>query len=253
MSLTSAQKATFYRDGYLHAPGVVPKERVERALGLINTDLGRGIDPARISEFYARSFCPELRNAPEIIELFEQTDARTLADALVAPGVLKTPTMAQIALRFPDSRTPALSRPHVDGTYGPQNGVRQGQVAHFTLLAMVALSDVSEPYNGNFTVWPGTHHAYERYFREHGVERMHGGTPRLEHLPEPVQTEVRAGDLLLAHYQLGHTAAPNLGSRVRYAIFFRLYHRDHDADANDILSDIWREYPGVIENARRAQ
>jgi len=111
------------------------------------------------------------------------------------------------------------------------------------MLAMVALSDVSADWNGNFSVWPGTHHEYERYFREHGVSRMLEGTPTLERLPEPVQTRVRAGDVILAHYQLGHGAAPNLGSHVRYAIFFRLYHRDHDADAMDVLANIWRDYP----------
>jgi hypothetical protein len=241
--LTTEQKRNFYRDGYLHLPGVVAEERLRPALALINTDLGKGIDPARISEFYARSFCPNLRNAPEIIDLFEGSSARARADALVAPGGVKVPAMAQIALRFPDARPAILPRPHVDGTYGPQNGVRPGTVAHFTLLAMVALSDVSADYNGNFTVWPGTHHEYERYFREHGAQKMLDGTPRLERLSEPVQTKVRAGDLVLAHYQLGHAAAPNLGAHVRYAVFFRLYHRAHDPDAIDILSDIWREFP----------
>jgi Phytanoyl-CoA dioxygenase (PhyH) len=251
--LTSEQQGVFYRDGYLHVPDVVPRERVERALSLINRDLERGIDPARLSEFYARSFCPDLRNVADIIDLFEQTPARALADALVAPGTLRRPAMAQIALRFPDpAGANVLPRPHVDGTYGPKNGVKPGQVAHFTLLAMVALSDVQADFNGNFTVWPGTHHAYERYFQGHGAERMLEGTPRLDHLPEPVQTRVRAGDVVLAHYELGHAAAPNLGSNVRYAIFFRLYHRDHDPDALDILSDIWREYPTLAERAARA-
>lgn len=245
VTLTNEQKRNFYRDGYLHIPGVVSQQSVDRALALINTDLGKGIDPARISEFYARSFCPGLRNVPEIIDLFEATDARAWADSLVAPGAVETPSMAQIALRFPDPRPALLPRPHVDGSYGPQNGVRPGTVAHFTMLAMVALSDVCADYNGNFSVWPGTHHRYERYFREHGAERMLDGTPKLEQLPEPVQTKVAAGDLVLAHYQLGHAAAPNLGSRVRYAIFFRLYHRAHDRDALDILTDIWREYPAL--------
>ncbi len=250
VTLSSEQKRNFYRDGYLHIPGVVPRERVRAALALINADLGAGIDPARISEFYARSFCPSLRNAAEIIDLFEATDARILADALVTPGSVKVPAMAQIALRFPEARAAVLPRPHVDGTYGPQNGVRPGTVAHFTLLAMVALSDVSADYSGNFTVWPGTHHDYERYFREHGAQAMLAGTPRLERLPEPVQTKVRAGDLVLAHYQLGHAAAPNLGPHVRYAVFFRLYHQAHDAESMDILTDIWREYPELGQYAR---
>ena len=43
--------------------------------------------------------------------------------------------------------------------------------------------------------------------------------------PRPVLA--RAGDALLAHYQLAHGIAPNLGPHIRYAAFFRLFHRRH--------------------------
>jgi Phytanoyl-CoA dioxygenase (PhyH) len=249
MQLTESQRAAFYRDGYIKVPSAIASERRERALSAINAELGRGLDPARMDEFYARSFCPELRNAGSVLDLFRGTPARSLADALLAPGRVRDPSMAQIALRFPDDRqTPERSkpmRPHVDGTYGPANGVRPGQVAHFTLLCMVALSDVSRDFAGNFTVWPGSHQLYERYFQTHDVQEMLHGTPKLEHLPDPVQLQVNAGDVVLAHYQLGHTAAPNLSAQIRYAVFFRLYHEQHDPDSLDILADIWREFPGL--------
>jgi hypothetical protein len=257
MQLDEQQRRAFYRDGYLHLPGVVPHAQVERALAAIDASVERGLEPARMDEFYARSFCPELRSSPEILELFEATPARALANLLVAPGGVRSPRLAQIALRFPSApvatRTlgagapdPTLAlRPHVDGSYSPSNGVQAGQVAHFTMLAMVALSDVDTDFAGNFTVWPGSHHRYEQYFKDHDVRDMVRGTPRLEGLPAPHQTRVKAGDLVLAHYQLGHTGAPNLSVFVRYAVFFRLYHQDHDADAIDILADIWREYPDL--------
>jgi hypothetical protein len=254
LQLSEEQRAAFYRDGYVKIARAIPTSAVERALSAINTDLGRGLDPARIEEFQARSFCPTLRNAPEILDLFELTPARALADSLVAPGGLRSPQMAQIALRFPSGSRASeatLPRPHVDGSYCPNNGVRAGQVAHFTLLCMIALSDVDDDWAGNFSVWPGSHHLYEEYFQSGDVHEMIAGTPRLERLPTPLQTRVRAGDLLLAHYQLGHAAAPNLSPHVRYAVFFRLYHRDHDADALDILADIWREYPELRRFAQK--
>jgi hypothetical protein len=255
LQLSEEQRAAFYRDGYLKIAQAIPASAVERALSAINADLGRGLDPARIEEFYARSFCPTLRNTPEILELFEATPARAFADSLVAPGGLRSPQMAQIALRFPSGSPPiealrTLPQPHVDGSYGRLNGVQAGQVAHFTLLCMIALSDVDVDWAGNFSVWPGSHHLYERYFQSRDVREMIGGTPRLERLPAPLQTRVKAGDLVLAHYQLGHAAAPNLSARVRYAVFFRLYHRDHDPDALDILADIWREFPELQRFAR---
>jgi hypothetical protein len=190
----------------------------------VNADLGRGLDPARIDEFYARSFCPELRNSAAILNLFRSTMARELADALLAPGRVREPSVAQIAVRFPlGEQTPAPSRslrPHVDGSYSPSNGVRPGEVAHFTLLCMVALSDVRAEFAGNFTVWPGSHQLYERYFQTHDVREMLHGTPRLEQLGAPLQLQVNAGDVVLAHYQLGHTGAPNLSARIRCAVFF---------------------------------
>jgi ectoine hydroxylase-related dioxygenase (phytanoyl-CoA dioxygenase family) len=80
---------------------------------------------------------------------------------------------------------------------------------------------------------------------------MMQGTPQLEHLPHPVQLQVSAGDVVLTHYQLGHTAAPNLSARIRYAVFFRLYHEQHDADSLDILADIWREFPSLQQFATK--
>jgi hypothetical protein len=135
LQLREEQRTAFYRDGYLKIAQAIPTSAVERALTAINADLGRGLDPARIEEFYARSFCPTLHDAPEILELFEATPARRFADALVAPGGLRSSRLAQIALRFPSGSSPGegaptLAPPHVDGSYGRLNGVRAGQVAH---------------------------------------------------------------------------------------------------------------------------
>jgi hypothetical protein len=220
VQLGTEEKLHFCHFGYVKVERVVPAERMDLALRQINLDLGRGLEPSRIEDFYARSFCPELRNSDAILDLYRQSPARELADSLVLPARLRAPSMAQIALRFPEAREAVLPRPHVDGSYGARNGVKAGTVAHFTLLAMVALSDVEHDFAGN-------------------------GTPKLPNLPAPVQVRVRKGDLLLSHYQLGHAPAPNLSSHVRYAVFFRLYHEAHDADDLGILADIWREFPSL--------
>lgn len=117
---------------------------------------------------------------------------------MLAPGRMRESSIAQIALRSPSGaqaqtsapNTPlgALSappelRPHIDGSYSPSNGVRSGQVAHFTLLCRVALSDVPTDFAGNFTVWPGSHLLCERYFQTHGVHEMVHGTPNSSTCP----------------------------------------------------------------------
>ena len=41
-------------------------------------------------------------------------------------------------------------------------------------------------------------------------------------LPDPVPVTGRAGDAVLCHYQLAHTAGPNTSPHIRYAVYFRL-------------------------------
>jgi ectoine hydroxylase-related dioxygenase (phytanoyl-CoA dioxygenase family) len=71
------------------------------------------------------------------------------------------------------------------------------------------------------------------------------GTPVLPDIGEPVQLLARPGDVVLAHYQLLHGAANNTSAYPRYAVFFRVHHRDHHLQGMDIFGDLWREYAGV--------
>jgi ectoine hydroxylase-related dioxygenase (phytanoyl-CoA dioxygenase family) len=45
---------------------------------------------------------------------------------------------------------------------------------------------------------------------------------------------LRAGDLVLAHYQLAHSVAQNLSPQIRYAIHYRLAHRDTRYDWSQV-------------------
>lgn len=103
---------------------------------------------------------------------------------------------------------------------------------------------VSEPYSGNLAVWPGTHRIYERYFREHGPESLLDGMPPVE-LPQPTQLMGHAGDVVLCHYQLAHGVAQNVSPHVRYAIYFRLHHVNHDMQWKEAMTDIWVEWAGM--------
>ncbi len=55
------------------------------------------------------------------------------------------------------------------------------------------------------------------------------------------------GDAVLCHYQLGHGIAGNTSPHIRYAIYFRLKHVDHDAIHWECMTDIWREWAGMRE------
>jgi len=249
MELTPEQKRVFVEQGYVHIPNVVTKKKVNAALRAINHSLGEGVDAADMQTFRAQSYCPELRRDPVITNLYNESHATTLAESLIGAGKIKSINGGQIALRFPGMQeTPAQPGPHLDGMYSPTNGVPKGKINSFTMLLGIMLSDVSEDFAGNLAVWPGTHRIYEQYFREHGPESLLNGMPLIE-LPQPVQLTGKAGDVVLCHYQLAHGVAQNISPHVRYAIYFRLHHVDHDARWKEAMKDIWLEWDGVRDLA----
>ena len=246
MPLDLQQARALIEDGYVILPGAVPRARVDRALKAINHSLGeQGIDKSQIWTLRAQSFCPELVAADAILDLYRGTAVEGLAEAAIGSGLLPRPATGQIALRFPQELAePKDAYPHIDGMPGPLNGVTAGTLYHFTALAGVFLSDVGEPHQGNFTVWPGSHRALAAHFAAHGTDELLQGFPRIP-LPPPRQLTARAGDAILAHYQLAHGAAANVGPHVRYAVFFRLAHRDHQPSSTATLTDLWREWSGL--------
>jgi hypothetical protein len=242
MRLGWFQKRRLQREGYLFLPGAVPSARVASALKVINGSLGaRGLPPELLGEMRARTFCPELVRAPEILSLYAETAVRRLAEAAI--GRVDVPSEGQIALRFPQAQAQAPV-PHIDGMYAPDNGVPAGTLQHFTALAGVFLSDALVPDAGNFVVWPGSHRRLAAHFRAHGVSSVLAGLPALGAVaPRPLL--VRAGDAVLAHYALAHTGGPNLGPHVRYAVFFRLQHTDHARAGTRPLTEPWSEWEGL--------
>ena len=145
MQLTHAQKREFYKKGYVRVPGAVPAVMVDAAVKAINHSFGNGIDPAKMITFQSRTFCPELREAPEITDLYNRTPVKELAESMLGNGKVNPVQGGQIAVRFPlmDDPPPAL-RPHLDGRYSPHNGVPAGELRSFTMLVGIALSDVTD-------------------------------------------------------------------------------------------------------------
>jgi len=247
MQLTHMQKQEIFENGYVKVPGVVPQLMVNQALRAINHSLGdQGIDPEKLNTFRSQSYAPEVTKSPAILDLFYKTPALELAESAIGEGKVKLARDAgQIALRFPQMTDPPIvPGPHLDGMHTPMNGVPKGQILNFTMLLGIMLNDVSQPYSGNLTLWPGSHYLYEDYFRKHGWETLIGGMPPVD-LPEPVQIMGNAGDIVLCHYQLGHTAAINVSPNIRYAIYFRLDHIDHERMKRDALTNIWLEWEGM--------
>ena len=245
--LTGEQKRRFVRDGFLHVPGVVPPRLVTRARRAINHSLGAGIHPDERVRLDNQTFSPELTGDPRVLRLATTPAVWSHVRALLGDRRAVRPRFCQIALRFPlpEGAPRAIAGGHIDGYHTPTNGVPDdGVVRNFTLLLGVMLSDVTAPFGGNFTVWPGTHRRLARHFRAHGVNSLAGGgIPPGTRLPEPVPLTGRAGDIVLAHYQVVHAASPNLSGDIRYMCFFRLSVRGLENHRVESMLDIWRDWP----------
>ena len=61
----------------------------------------------------------------------------------------------------------------------------------------------------------------------------------------------RRGDLLLAHFLLGHNKGGNLASHVRRTIYYRLAVSGHPARWEQTFLEPWTEYGPVVSATAR--
>lgn len=193
-AMSLEQKRSFYRDGFVVLPGIVPPEMVAAARRRIFVGLGGG-EPAR-------------GNDAVFMDLYNATDiAAIIAEAL---GPIVGHRGVQLASRFPtdpserinESGYPDRDTPffgwhgHLDGLWNgavpmhqdvnrpmtaeehdawhsepsrngclkchPESNVN---IMNFAALVGVALSDQTEEGVGNVGVLKGAHHEMERFFR----------------------------------------------------------------------------------------
>mgnify|MGYP002779434991 FL=1 len=244
----AAQKQFLRENGFLHLRGAIPTPILERALGTISHRLGEGIPAEELQTWRSQSFFPELKTHGALLDLFNQTPAIELVRELLGQTNVAPAKSCQLALRFPappgtNARPPY---PHIDGVHSPHNGVPQGELHSFSALVGIFLTDVTRQNAGNFTVWPGSHRKMEAYFAQNGVDELlaEGKTPAIER-GEPLQIEAKAGDCVIAHYQLLHGVAQNVAPFPRFATFFRIKHPEHETHKIQCLRNLWLEWPGL--------
>jgi Phytanoyl-CoA dioxygenase (PhyH) len=244
--LSREQVEEFAERGFLVLPRVVPAEVVSAASLAIDELVGREPPGADVRGPF--NYFRPAAEAPSLAALLSGSPAFGLAEALSGADTLEVPRQVQVALNIP----PFPHRPgmhHIDG-FPPEPDGRPGT---FTMLAGVLMSDQRGPDAGNLWVWPGTHLAHASYFRSRGPEAFFtaGGYPPIA-LPEPEQVTGQAGDLLLAHYLLGHNIGGNTSPAVRRAVYFRVKRAGHDARWREFLSDPWLDYDEVRDLAAGA-
>lgn len=253
LNLSTRQKQTFIDDGYLVLPQAIPGAMIKVARQTINHNLGSvGMDPAKLTHYRSLSYCNEVQKSDAITDLFELSGVKQYAQALMGKGNVGPVSHVQIALRFPQPPYPQQDAPafggHLDGLGNGDNGSGAGDYARgFTMLAVIYLQDVLEPYNGNFTVWPGSHETVAAHVRNEGLDVLAKGQPKCKWPRPGVQINGKAGDIVLMHHNAIHTAAPNLGPDVRYAAIARICHVNMSKLGVQGIAEPWPEFEGLKE------
>lgn len=230
------QMEAFAELGYIVLPQVLPPPMIEFATRAIEDLKQREPPPPQGHHAYW------LTPPDPFLSLLFDTPALPLIESLIRPSKLIVPITAQVALNIPphDHRPGA---PHIDGITPPEDDGRPGT---FTMLAGFFLTDQHVENMGNIWVWPGTHRACADYFREHGPEALVQTTlyPPVT-LPPPRQVLGRAGDLLLAHYMLGHNIGGNTSTTTRQVVYFRLHRVGHRESWKHYVQDVLHDFEPV--------
>lgn len=99
---------------------------------------------------------------------------------------------------------------------------------------------------GCLWVWPGSHREAATYLKEHGPEALKSCIPYPPiHLSKPRQVTARAGDVMFAHYMLGHNMGGNVSDLVREVLYFRLRRAGHRQHWLQTVQDPFLEFEPV--------
>lgn len=237
--MSDDQLARLRQDGWGLFPGTVSPDLVTTAIDAIKAACAHNYDPTRQREYDNISFCPGLRDKPPISELLTHSTGKSILERVLGWDEIEF-SFGQIAIRQAhNTDKPYPPVPHIDGTGTGANGRPAGSsISNFTALLGVFLTKVDAEFAGNFTVWPGSHHRLEAYFRNRGPQAMHEGMPQID-LGQPTQLFANPGDIILCHYQLAHTAAVNLSAHDRIAIYFRVWLKGIEKRRWELLTNIW--------------
>jgi hypothetical protein len=234
--LTDAQVDQFAERGFILVPQVVRDGVLASAAQRIDQVVAA--DPPAADKHGSHFYFLDAEAAPALMAPLTSTTAFSLAEELAGAGTLEIPRQVQISLNIPPyQHRPGI--PHIDAGNSEPTG--EPICGTFTLLAGILMTDQLAENSGNLWVWPGTHLAHAAYFRDHGPE-LFCAYPKID-LPQPEQIKGRAGDLLLAHYLLGHNIGGNYESgRTRRALYFRVSAVDHASHRHEFLQDPWLDY-----------
>ena len=242
--LHAPQLRAFATDGFVVVSGVV----AERFLAAADVEIDELVatDPPLPGVVGQHFYFLSPAHLPAADAALRESGALQLAEELVQPHRLDHGLdHIQVALNLPPYRH-RPGGPHLDG-HRPD----QDRPHSFSLLAAIFLSDESRPDSGNLWVWPGSHLLHQQLFNQRGANALlpvSGHTLSLDDPPRlgsPRPVLAGRGDLLLAHYLLGHNIGGNLTSKTRRILYYRLSCRGHEDRWEQTFLDAFTEYEPV--------
>jgi hypothetical protein len=267
VTLSEEEKLRFLQDGYITVRGVVPQQLVTAALRVINNCIGYGGSTIAPDTTGKTDLAGGITNDPDVLSLFYNSAVSTYAQLLLGTGRVAPVRAAQIALRYPTLWGAPAS---IGGRQYHIDGVGRGKHSPFSLLIGVALSAQPESMCGNFGAYPGSHFDLQDIMKravaqDSGLGLSDEFETSKPSLGEAVQVNMRTalymiqtgvkinvrqvvlqpGDIILAHQKLAHCGAPNCSPHIRYQVYFRVSHVQHDQLKDLALDNIWLEYEAM--------
>lgn len=238
--LTEEQRRQFATDGYVVLPAAVGEALLAAADAEVDELVAGSPAPAGTVGPHFHFLPPE--RLPQADAALRASGVLQEANSLVEPHRLGHAfDHIQVALNIPPfPHRPGA--PHIDGH-------RPGEpIASFTMLVAVFLSDESAVDRGNLWVWPGSHRGHQQLFQERGVDALTSVSGQAILLDPPAwfgpgePLLARRGDVLLAHFLLGHNIGGNTSPDTRRILYYRLAAEGHGDRWADTFLDPLTEY-----------
>ena len=246
----------FFEQGYYILRNVVSHDLVSRALTLTHFWVGRGGNgTAPTGTAGAVQLMGEVQQDADMMALFSQSPLQDVVQKLLGVGEVTFPAAATPVVSFPTMYDPSDSS-LLSGTSWTIDGfTASGDHSPYTLLVGVALSDMHDPYCGNFCVHAGTQLSLQVNVKEQiekksalfssparGATTIFGSVDEKPTLGQPQQLMLKKGDAFICSQKCATQRAPNCGGMPSTIVYFKISHVDHNSLKSLALDGVWVEF-----------